>query len=61
MSITFVNKKHNIMRKKLIYVMALNRMYNYQPSDGPEILWMENFDLLHRLFKSQIWVPFLKK
>lgn len=34
---------------------------NYQQSEGPEILWMENFEFDSPAFKSQIWIPVMKK
>lgn len=34
---------------------------NYQQSQGPEILWTENNDGSSPTFKSQIWIPVLKK
>ncbi|KUO49102.1 MAG: AraC family transcriptional regulator, partial [Desulfitibacter sp. BRH_c19] len=34
---------------------------NYQQTEGPEILWTENKDVTSPTFKSQIWIPILKK
>ncbi|WP_019849153.1 AraC family transcriptional regulator [Desulfitobacterium sp. PCE1] len=33
---------------------------NYQLAQGPEIMWMENFDFDSPDFKSQIWIPVRK-
>lgn len=33
---------------------------NYEQTEGPEILWMENFEVTSPNFKSQIWMPILK-
>jgi AraC family transcriptional regulator len=34
---------------------------NYEQSEGPEILWNENKDTTSPKFKSEIWIPILKK
>ncbi|MCW3490699.1 AraC family transcriptional regulator [Dethiobacter alkaliphilus] len=34
---------------------------NYELAEGPEILWNENKDLNSPDFKSEIWIPVLKK
>ncbi|AET67219.1 hypothetical protein Desor_1570 [Desulfosporosinus orientis DSM 765] len=34
---------------------------NYEQSEGPEILWMENFEISSPTFKSEIWIPVRKK
>jgi len=34
---------------------------NYEQSVGPEILWNENKDIASPTFKSQIWIPVLKR
>ena len=34
---------------------------NYQQTEGPEILWTENKDVTSPTFKSQIWIPILKR
>jgi AraC family transcriptional regulator len=34
---------------------------NYQQVEGPEILWNENKDITSPTFKSEIWIPILKK
>lgn len=34
---------------------------NYQISEGPEILWNENKDITSPNFKSEIWIPVIKK
>jgi transcriptional regulator, AraC family len=34
---------------------------SYEQSEGPEILWMENFDVSSPTFKSEIWIPIRKK
>lgn len=30
-------------------------------AEGPEILWMENFEFSYPTFKSEIWIPVRKK
>lgn len=34
---------------------------NYQQTEGPEILWNEHKDVSSPTFKSEIWIPILKK
>ncbi|MGE1103211.1 AraC family transcriptional regulator [Peribacillus simplex] len=34
---------------------------NYEQREGPEILWNENKDITSPAFRSEIWVPVLKK
>lgn len=34
---------------------------NYEQREGPEILWNENKDTASPAFKSEIWIPVLKK
>lgn len=34
---------------------------NYEITDGPQILWNENKDVTSPTFKSEIWIPVLKK
>jgi AraC family transcriptional regulator len=34
---------------------------NYEQTKGPEILWNENKDVTSPTFKSEIWIPILKK
>lgn len=34
---------------------------NYEQVDGPEILWNEGKDVTSPMFKSEIWIPVLKK
>ncbi|MED1666706.1 AraC family transcriptional regulator [Brevibacillus laterosporus] len=34
---------------------------NYEQIEGPEILWNENKDVTSPTFKSEIWIPILKK
>jgi AraC family transcriptional regulator len=34
---------------------------NYEAIEGPEILWNENKDVTSPTFKSEIWIPILKK
>jgi len=34
---------------------------NYQLAEGPEILWNENKDITSPNFKSEIWIPVIKK
>lgn len=34
---------------------------NYEQLEGPEILWNENKDVTSPTFKSEIWIPVLKK
>ncbi|GLC29986.1 AraC family transcriptional regulator [Clostridium omnivorum] len=34
---------------------------NYEQTEGPEILWNENKDLTSPAFKSEIWIPVIKK
>ncbi len=34
---------------------------NYEQMEGPEILWNENKDVTSPNFKSEIWIPVLKK
>lgn len=34
---------------------------NYEHTEGPEILWNENMDVNSPTFRSQIWIPVLKK
>ncbi|MBO1580333.1 AraC family transcriptional regulator [Bacillus sp. XF8] len=34
---------------------------NYEQAEGPEILWNENKDVTSPNFKSEIWIPILKK
>ena len=34
---------------------------NYEQIDGPEILWNENKDVDSPTFKSEIWIPILRK
>lgn len=34
---------------------------NYEQTEGPEILWNENKDLTSPTFKSEIWIPVIKK
>ncbi|KQX46760.1 AraC family transcriptional regulator [Paenibacillus sp. Root444D2] len=34
---------------------------NYEAIEGPEILWNENKDVTSLTFKSEIWIPILKK
>jgi AraC family transcriptional regulator len=34
---------------------------NYEQLEGPEILWNENKDTSSKTFKSEIWIPILKK
>ncbi len=34
---------------------------NYEQSEGPEILWNEHKDITSPNFKSEIWIPVLKK
>lgn len=34
---------------------------NYEQIEGPEILWNENKDITSPNFKSEIWIPILKK
>jgi AraC family transcriptional regulator len=34
---------------------------NYQQTQGPEILWNEHKDVSSPTFKSEIWIPILKK
>lgn len=33
----------------------------YEQAEGPEILWNENKDVASPVFKSEIWIPVLKK
>ncbi|HYE09710.1 MAG TPA: AraC family transcriptional regulator [Patescibacteria group bacterium] len=34
---------------------------NYEQTEGPEILWNENKDTTSPIFKSEVWIPVLKK
>ena len=34
---------------------------NYESAEGPEILWNEHHDVTSPTFKSEIWIPVLKK
>lgn len=34
---------------------------NYEQIEGPEILWNENRDITSPTFKSEIWIPIIKK
>jgi AraC family transcriptional regulator len=34
---------------------------NYEQREGPEILWNENKDLTSPTFRSEIWIPVMKK
>ncbi|MGE7904841.1 AraC family transcriptional regulator [Peribacillus sp. NPDC094092] len=34
---------------------------NYEQREGPEILWNENKDIASPTFRSEIWIPVLKK
>ncbi|WP_286885581.1 AraC family transcriptional regulator [Aneurinibacillus sp. UBA3580] len=34
---------------------------NYEQTEGPEILWNEDKDVTSPTFKSEIWIPILKK
>ncbi|MDM5291687.1 AraC family transcriptional regulator [Peribacillus simplex] len=34
---------------------------NYEQIDGPEILWNENKDVTSPTFRSEIWIPVMKK
>jgi AraC family transcriptional regulator len=34
---------------------------NYEQTEGPEILWCEDKDITSPSFKSEIWIPILKK
>ncbi len=34
---------------------------NYEQTEGPEILWNEHKDITSPTFKSEIWIPILKK
>ncbi|MBP0725306.1 AraC family transcriptional regulator [Bacillus sp. RG28] len=34
---------------------------NYEQTEGPEILWCEEKDIISPTFKSEIWIPILKK
>ncbi len=34
---------------------------NYEAAEGPEILWNENKDVTSPKFRSEIWIPVLKK
>jgi AraC family transcriptional regulator len=34
---------------------------NYELAEGPEILWNENKDVTSPIFKSEIWIPVIKK
>lgn len=34
---------------------------NYEQAEGPEILWNENKDVTSPTFKSEIWIPVVKK
>lgn len=34
---------------------------NYEQAEGPEILWNEHKDVTSQTFKSEIWIPILKK
>lgn len=34
---------------------------NYEQKQGPEILWNENKDVTSQTFKSEIWIPVIKK
>ncbi|WP_044642489.1 AraC family transcriptional regulator [Risungbinella massiliensis] len=34
---------------------------NYEQTEGPEILWNEHKDVTSPTFKSEIWIPILKK
>jgi AraC family transcriptional regulator len=34
---------------------------NYEIAEGPEILWNENKDMTSPTYKSEIWIPVLKK
>ena len=34
---------------------------NYEQAEGPEILWNENKDVTSPNFKSEIWIPVMKK
>lgn len=34
---------------------------NYEQIEGPEILWNENKDITSPTFKSEIWIPILRK
>jgi len=34
---------------------------NYEQTEGPEILWCEEKDITSPAFKSEIWIPILKK
>lgn len=34
---------------------------NYELAEGPEILWNENKDITSPTFRSEIWIPVLKK
>lgn len=34
---------------------------NYEQREGPEILWNENKDITSPTFRSEIWVPVMKK
>lgn len=36
-------------------------MSNYEQIEGPEILWNENKDVTSQNFRSEIWIPVLKK
>ena len=34
---------------------------NYEQMEGPEILWNEHKDLTSPTFRSEIWIPVLKR
>ncbi|MEC0299382.1 AraC family transcriptional regulator [Peribacillus frigoritolerans] len=34
---------------------------NYEQREGPEILWNENKDITSQTFRSEIWIPVMKK
>ncbi len=34
---------------------------NYEQREGPEILWNENKDITSPTFRSEIWIPVMKK
>ncbi|WP_426351396.1 GyrI-like domain-containing protein [Alloiococcus sp. CFN-8] len=34
---------------------------NYEIAEGPEILWNENKDVTSPEFKSEIWVPIIRR
>lgn len=34
---------------------------NFEPVEGPEILWNENKDMHSPAYKSEIWIPVVKR